>query len=137
MARPRMPLEERLKDKFLIGEGCWEWISSQESGRRPRFSIGSERHTSAYRIMYELYVGPIPDGYVIDHLCRNPICVRPDHLEAVTPQENTRRGIGGQVAAERQLTKTHCPKGHKYDAVNTYVDPAGRRRCIECRKRWM
>lgn len=136
MPRPRMDIHQRLEDKFLIGDGCWEWISSRTSGRRPRFSVDG-RHTLAYRVMYELYVAPIPEGQVIDHLCGNPICVKPSHLEAVTQSVNVRRGKGCDLAAKRQRAKTHCPNGHPYDDDNTYVDPKGRRRCITCRKRWV
>ncbi len=69
-------------------DGCWVWTGYLSpygkfgvSGRRP----------VAHRWSYEYHVGPIPDGLTIDHLCRNPSCVRPDHLEPVTLQENMRR----------------------------------------------
>lgn len=63
-----------------------------------------------HRVMYEQYKGPIPAGRQIDHLCRTPTCINPDHLEAVTPRVNVRRG---------EAFKTHCPLGHEYTDTNT------------------
>lgn len=63
-------------------------------------------------VAYEMYVGPIPEGMQLDHLCRVRHCVNPAHLEVVTQQENMRR-----VA----VLTTHCPRGHEYNEENTYV----------------
>ena len=83
----------------------------------------------AHRVAYEKRYGPIPRGLVIDHLCRNPACCNPDHLEAVTNQENLRRGAQG--------AKTYCKNGHKYTPANTgWHNPSkrnGRRFCKACR----
>ena len=51
----------------------------------------------AHRFAYEEYVGPIPDGLQIDHLCRNKWCVNPEHLEPVTCRENALRGVAPSV----------------------------------------
>jgi hypothetical protein len=77
--------------------------------------------------MYSAVKGAIPDGLHIDHLCRNRACCHPDHLEAVTPRENVRRGVRSQV--------THCPKGHEYTPENTKVK-RGRRNCRACEADW-
>jgi hypothetical protein len=75
-------------------------------------------------------VGPIPRGLVIDHLCRNTICVNPDHMQVVTVRENTLRGNTFQA---RNLRKTHCPQGHPYDQANTYLH-RGKRHCRICQR---
>lgn len=89
------------------------------------------RMKPAHRIAYELVNGPIPEGLEIDHLCRNRLCVRPDHLEAVTTQENLRRGNG---ASARNARKDRCSQGHEFDETNTYWRPDGKGRdCRTCR----
>jgi hypothetical protein len=78
----------------------------------------------AHRISYKEFIGPIPEGLVIDHKCRTRHCVNPDHLEPVTSLENTRRGNSGINMRE----KTHCPKGHNYSGTNN----RGQRKCNIC-----
>lgn len=117
----RESLVDHIADKFTVGDGCWEW-----TGTRNDSGYGVVRKQRAHRAVYELMVGPIPDRLTLDHLCRNRACVRPDHLEPVTREENVRRGIHGGNAL-----KTHCPAGHLYDAIR----PNGRylaRRCTTC-----
>ena len=77
---------------------------------------------------YEHYKGPIPDGLQIDHLCRVRRCCNPEHLEAVTPAENTDR----QDHANRR--KDVCPKNHPYDDENTVVRADGFRHCRTCER---
>lgn len=115
-------------------DACIEW----EGARLPKgygfFTVvaGTRGKHSIYahRLAYELLVGPIPPGFCIDHLCRNPSCVNPAHLEAVTHAENVRRGLAGAV----QRAKTHCPHGHAYDEENTYINARGFRFCRACRR---
>ena len=114
--------------------GCWEWQGSLIHGYgqiefRGKFG---RRNIKAHRAAFELIRGPIPHGLHLDHLCRNPKCVNPDHLEPVTSAENTRRGYAGQYMRERQMAKTHCSKGHAY-AVTEYRAPkTGYRHCKVC-----
>lgn len=91
------------------------------------------RTTRAARVAYETFVGPIPDALVIDHLCRVRACVNPEHLEPVTVQVNTARGLGPITAALRHSMRTHCPHGHEYSEKNTYRHPNGARVCRMCR----
>lgn len=107
--------------------GCWEWQSTlcpNGYGRlKTRKKILGERRV--HRISYRLLAGEIPDGLVLDHLCRVKHCINPDHLEPVTDRENLRRAFAMITA---------CPQGHEYTPENTYVKPAtGTRECRRCR----
>ena len=138
----RPDLLERMGNKFLVGDGCWEWTAAttgMSGGRKPYGVIGDGwlQKRLAHRALFELMVGLIPDGYELDHLCRNTLCVRPDHLEPVRHHVNCSRG---EPRGKHEKAKTHCPQGHPYDEVNTYVDGLGHRHCRICKraafKRW-
>lgn len=108
---------------------CWIWLGALANGYgQVRFDGVS---IPAHRAAYELLVGPIPDGFQIDHLCRVTNCVNPEHLEAVTPAENKRRGTSPAAVNAR---KTECQKGHPFDEVNTYVTSSGGRQCRTCKR---
>jgi hypothetical protein len=65
---------------------------------------------SVHREAYKRFVGPIPEGMVLDHKCRMRCCVNPDHLEPVTQKENCRRGDAGNNNRFIAATRTHCRK---------------------------
>lgn len=108
---------------------CWLWLGDSVKGGYGRVRHGG-RNVLAHRWAYELLVGQIPDGMTLDHLCRNPACVRPSHLEAVTMLENSLRAPTSVTATN--TAKTRCPKGHPYDESNTYRMPSGGRDCRAC-----
>jgi hypothetical protein len=106
------------------GTGCWVWCGSTGEGGYGRASIGG-KVACVVRVLYERHRGPIPAGLVLDHLCRNPGCVNPWHVEPVTQRENVLRGVG--VTAQN-AKKDLCPNGHRYDVVTTQ----GYRSCRPC-----
>lgn len=108
--------------------GCWLWTNRITTGGYGSFTLDGYPFP-AHRASYEVFVGPIPEGMELDHLCRNRACINPDHLEPVTRRENALRGLSPVSANAR---KTHCPKGHAYDEANTYIW-RGSRHCIACR----
>lgn len=109
---------------------CWVWTAAR-SGRGYASGGGYSafhfegRLTSGHRASYVIHRGPIPDGMTIDHLCRNTLCVNPEHLEAVANKVNIQRGAA---------LVTHCPQGHEYTVANTYTRPGTNHRdCRRCR----
>jgi hypothetical protein len=108
--------------------GCWEWTACVRGNGYGKFTVDG-RSTAAHRFAFEEMVGPIPEGLVLDHLCRVRTCVNPDHLEPVTQQVNVLRGEAGA----RQRAQTSCIRGHAFDAANTYICGAGKRSCRICR----
>jgi hypothetical protein len=116
---------------------CWAWTGSKKRNGYGEFMINGHRYV-AHRWLYEQVHGQVAEGFELDHLCRNPACVNPGHLEPVTRRENQLRGNGVSGINAR---KTHCPQGHPYDEANTVVRPTGRRDCRICknernRKSW-
>ena len=126
--------------------GCWLWVGRlDKAGYAVHRLTPSSPETHAYKSAYEHFVGPVPAGLQLDHTCHTQAllvgdcaagvclhrrCVNPEHLEPVTPSENTLRSDH----AERRVT--HCPQGHEYTEANT-IRRSGRRYCREChRTRW-
>lgn len=117
---------------------CWLWTGTKVDGYGRFRDRGRLLHMAHRWILLERGI-EIPEGWEVDHLCRTPACVNPEHLEPVTPRENWLRSAAPTVA---NLTKTHCPQGHPYEGDNLYIVPAsGGRSCVTCRrerdrKRW-
>ena len=111
--KPRRPIDRFSEKTKPLPNGCIEWVAYVGENGYGRFYING-RGALAHRWSYEFHVGPIPDGLVIDHLCRNRACVNPSHLEPVPQSANVQRGNGPALRVERALAATHCPNGHPY-----------------------
>jgi hypothetical protein len=135
---------------FNIGP-CWLWTGGLQGRNFKGQGYGSvwmtfpspcpRCHSSGrmrrvHRVVYEELIGPIPPEVVPDHLCRVRRCANPFHLELVSQRENILR------RDDPLRARTHCPKGHPYDAANTKWQPhaanGGRlmRHCRACKREW-
>lgn len=140
MPRGMQPQEERFWSKVdrRSDDECWPWLGGLKDAGYGIFQFGGRNGTwaRAHRYIYELMVGPIPDGFEIDHVRANG-CTRRDcvnyvqHLEPVTKQENNRRSDSASACNAR---KTHCPQDHPYDEENTRITPEGNRVCRTCHR---
>lgn len=118
--------EARFWSRVSMGATCWTWSGSRTTG-----GYGNLRwrggYAYAHRLAWELKNGPIPDGMVIDHLCRNRACCRPEHLQPVEHVTNVRRGLSGYGL------RSECKRGHDVaDPANVRIDAAGYRQCRKC-----
>jgi HNH endonuclease len=125
-------LPPKIASRIQKTNGCWVWTGSLTVQGYGRMFI-KERGTTdyAHRIVYKLLVGPIPEGLTIDHLCRNKLCVNPEHLETVSARTNILRGYG---PAARNARKKRCHKGHILSGKNVMIVRGGTKR--QCRKCW-
>lgn len=145
----RRSLRERLFSRLVITEPptthdrlgrpligpCLIWTGATDPQGYGRIGLGGRRDGVGFthRAAYELLTGETcPD--VPDHLCRVPACASPAHLEAVTQQENIRRG-GWGIENARRKAMTHCKRGHEYTPDNVYViRQTGSRQCMTCKR---
>jgi hypothetical protein len=96
-------------------DGCWLYGGALMADGYARVKdASSDRALLVHRVTYEALVGPVPDGLVLDHLCRVRHCVNPQHLEPVTNVENIRRGFRARLG-----DRTHCAEGHEFTPENT------------------
>jgi hypothetical protein len=120
-------------DKTLCG--CWLWTGSLIPIGYGKVGINHKTYL-AHRVAYQIFKGEIPGGLGLDHFyCQTRRCVNPDHLEPVTQKVNLLRGNTFNAV---NAAKTHCPKGHPYDAANTRIgllkNGVKSRSCIACNK---
>jgi len=140
MSRPFQPAEDRFLKKVILTDdldSCWLWLGKPKKNKTGTpygtLRVGNKL-IPAHQFAYELFVGPIPQGCELDHLCRNTMCVNPLHIEPVAHRVNVLRGISPNAINAR---KTHCPKGHSYNKENTYVNANGHRSCKICHKTYV
>ena len=125
-------IKEHLEKKWS-DYPCYEWQGYKTNLGYGQLGTAKKlgKNLYAHRIVWEAVNGPIPEGLSLDHLCRNPSCISPHHLEPVTHKENCLRGVGvGAINSK----KTHCKTGHTFDELNTGYLKDGRRYCKECQR---
>ncbi len=108
---------------------CWIWTGIKDYKGYGQFSANNKKHLAAHRWAYEALVGPIKEGFVVDHLCRNRACCNPDHMEIVTPTENVMRGEG--ITAQN-ARRAECSCGHTYSVAHR-KDGRSYRFCKRCK----
>jgi len=106
--------------------GCMNWTGNINYGGYGLIRM-SNYNIRAHRFAYEFYIAPIPEGLVLDHLCRNRKCVNPLHLEPVTRGENILRGD----RSHQFIRPLYCKQGHFLSVINTYWS-YGKRSCKQC-----
>jgi hypothetical protein len=130
---------QNLLDRFMAkvspepNSGCWLWTGSIISTGYGNLNSGGGQTMLAHRLSYQVFVGSIPAGKELDHLCRVRCCVNPAHLEPVTRAVNVRRGQCAEVTRARNAAQTHCKHGHEYAPANTYWRQLGEYRVRGCR----
>lgn len=133
--RKRRPVLDRVMEKVVLNGGedeCWIFEGSrlwkQRGGGYGRISIEVGLEDYTHRVVYEAFVGPIPEGLHLHHLCETPACCNPAHLEPLTPKEH----VATQNRPHYLKNKTHCRNGH--DLSDAYHYKSGRIVCRACAK---
>lgn len=135
---------QKLQDRFwtkvdiVRNDECWNWTATLTGNGYGQFNVEG-RPFKSHRVAYELSVGSIPEGKVLDHLCRNRACVNPAHLEPVTQRQNILRGdleVSRQAVIRYWRERTHCKNNHELTAENVYAAPGrpNSRACRACRR---
>lgn len=129
----REPIIDRLARAFTKNGDCWIWNGYKNPSGHAQMSYKGVR-TGAHRLSYETFVGKIPEGLVLDHLCKQPSCINPNHLEPVTQGENVKRSDTNLVAKQMRRDN-ECKRGHKFTEENVYIRPSDPsiRECRTCR----
>lgn len=120
-----------LSREEIARKDCWLWartITNHGYGLHFYTIDGKSKRISAHRLMYEQLVGAIPEGLVLDHLCRVRRCVNPEHLEPVTNVENIARGLVSRNS------RPYCKRGHKFTKENSQWRSSGNRFCRQCNR---
>jgi hypothetical protein len=124
MPRPFNTLENLLNQAYESQTGCWVWNGGVTNSGYGKATV-NYKTVLMHRYMYEATYGPIEEGLQLDHLCRNKLCINPEHLEPVTAKVNMER---------HYVNQTHCLRDHPLSGSNLYVTPDGRRQCKDCRR---
>jgi hypothetical protein len=138
---PETFLSNSIAERFFKYAGkkaydeCWPWrgyVAPNGYGELSKGRSGRGHH-SAHRVSWMLFNGLIPTHLVVDHLCRNRICVNPTHLRLCSDRENI---LCGMSLAAQNSRKSNCKNGHPlHDAyIIHHKDGTTQRRCRICEK---
>lgn len=130
------PLERLIIQIIVDGRGCWIWQGGRTNKNgHARFAVNGNK-VLVHRYTFEKFVRPIPDGLVLDHLCRTPPCVNPSHL---VPRTNAVNILIGEGPPAQNSRRSVCVKGHEF--IVRYINLKGKRiiqrKCQECRNHWL
>lgn len=133
-----IPVKERFLSKIDFTSspiGCWIWKGCiDHKGTKNEYGRFwfMEKNVMAHRFSYE-FIGDkeIMQGHQVDHLCKNQICVNPNHLQAVLQRENSNRSNNPMAINSRRIM---CIRGHSFSGENLYITKDGRRKCKTCIK---
>ena len=117
-------------DRIDASGDCWLWTGLLHRKGYGVVKIESKA-LKVHNVIWTMLVGEIPEGMVLDHLCRVRHCVNPDHLEPVTPHENWKRGF---APSRQHARRTHCINGHPFSGDNLVIRVDGARGCRACRR---
>lgn len=115
----------RFVSKIEVTETCWLWRGSIAKTKYGVFSLHGSMYL-AHRLAYEIWIGPLCEGLVVDHLCRVRNCVCPEHLEQITHKENVYRATGA--------SKETCPNGHPRNEFERRTTTKNQLYCLACLK---
>ena len=90
---PKRTADERFWSRVNKTPGCWEWTGALNADGYGVFYL-HKPNRQAHRVSYEMFVGTIPEGHQVDHICHNRKCVRPEHLRPTTPKQNAENLTG-------------------------------------------
>ena len=126
-------IKDRFDEKWMPepNTGCWLWVASIGSHGYGQIHANGYP-VLAHRLSYEMHRETIPEGMTIDHLCRQKVCVNPDHMETVTLAENLRRADHKAGIPKGRYKATHCAKGHSYLITAKFNRSERRRYCSVC-----
>lgn len=129
-----LPAEKFLSKVDKQPTDCWLWTGAKDQlGYGLVYVSGTgSKSEKAHRYSVRVLKGEDIDGLVVRHLCDTPSCVNPDHLITGSQADNMNDMV--ERGRHAMSNKTHCPKGHPYNDLNTYTDPQGRRNCRQCKR---
>lgn len=131
--KKKPPIDRFMKFVDKSESGCWLWKGYKDKRGYGFFGHDTGVSMLAHRFLFIYENGQPAHGTELDHLCRNPSCVNPDHLEAVSHHENVKRGMVGRHMIQKSKESTHCANGHEFTASSLYLHKGKYKQCRICK----